>query len=328
MPFGICSAPEVFQHHMHQMIEGLQGVEVFVDNSVTVRFGETLKVATHNHDQNLRAFLQRCVEKWVKLNAEKVQLQLSKVSFIGHIATDQGLCADPSKVRAITEMPPPTDVAAVQRLLWMVQYLCTFLPHLSDLTKTLRDFAKKDNKCIWAPQQEAFKRLKDAVASTPVLRYYSLQDEVTLKCDASQAGLGATIMQNGQPVAYASRAFTSAETRYAQIEKELLTIVFACYRFEIYIYGRRGVHVEADHQPLEMITRKPLNSAPKHLQRMLLQLQKYSFIVHYKKGKQMYLANTLSRAYTALHWCLKWPVWITPQVSHYHQNGCTSSDMP
>ena len=165
-----------------------------------------------------------------------------------------------------------------------------------------------------------------------MLRYYSLQDEVILQCDASQAGLGATIMQNGQPVAYASRALTSAETRYAQIEKELLAIVFACDRFETYIYGRRGVHVETDHQPLEMITRKPLNSAPKRLQRMLLQLQKYSLIVHYKKGKQMYLADTLSRAYlrrhTALHWCLKWPVWITPQVSHYHQNGCTSSDMP
>ena len=305
MPFGICSAPEVFQRHMHQMIEGLQGVEVVADDFVTVGFGETLEVATHNHDQNIRAFLQRCVERGVKLNAEKVQLRLSKVPFIGHIATDQGLCADPSKVRAITEMPPPTDVAAVQRLLGMVQYLCKFLPHLSDLTKPLRDLTKKDTECIWDhPQQEAFKRLKDAVASTPVLRYYSLQDEVTLQCDASQAGLGATIMQNGQPVAYASRALTSAETRYAQIEKELLAIVFACDRFETYIYGRRGVHVETDHQPLEMITRKPLNSAPKRLQRMLLQLQKYSLIVHYKKGKQMYLADTLSRAYLPETHCI------------------------
>ena len=49
--------------------------------------------------------------------------------------------------------------------------------------------------------------------------YYNVNDEVTLQCDASQSGLGAALMQNGQPVAYGSRALTPAETRYAQIEK-------------------------------------------------------------------------------------------------------------
>ena len=68
-----------------------------------------------------------------------------------------------------------------------------------------------------------------------MLRYYNLADEVTIQCDASQSGLGAALMQNGQPVAYASRALTPPDTRYAQIEKELLAIVFACDRFEAYI---------------------------------------------------------------------------------------------
>ena len=74
-------------------------------------------------------------------------------------------------------------------------------------------------------------------------------------------------------------------------------IVFACDRFDAYIYGRREVNVETDHQLLEMIVRKPLNNAPKRLQRMLLQLQKYDLTVRYKKGKLMHLADTLSRAY-------------------------------
>ena len=130
-----------------------------------------------------------------------------------------------------------------------------------------------------------------------MLRYYNLKEEVTLQCDASQSGLGATLMQNGQPVAYASRALTPTETRYAQIEKELLAIVFACDHFESYIYGRDAVHVETDHQPLVSIVLKPLNSAPCQLQRMLLRLQKYNLLVKYKKGKEMFLADTLSRAY-------------------------------
>jgi len=103
-------------------------------------------------------------------------------------------------------------------------------------------------------------------------------------------------MQNGQPVAYASRALTPTETRYAQIEKELLAIVFGCENFEAYTHGRDVVQVETDHQPLETILRKPLHSAPSRLQRMLLRLQKFTLNVKYKRGKELFLADTLSRA--------------------------------
>ena len=89
--------------------------------------------------------------------------------------------------------------------------------------------------------------LKKAVMSTPVLHYYNLREEVTLQCDASQFGLGAALMQNGQPVAYAPTALTPGESRYARIEKELLGIVFACNRFEVYIFRRAVVHVETDY---------------------------------------------------------------------------------
>ena len=135
------------------------------------------------------------------------------------------------------------------------------------------------------------------VTRTPVLRYYNLKEEVTLQCNASQSGLGAVLMQNGQPVAYASRALIPAETRYAQIEKELLAIVFACDRFDAYVFGRDLVNVETDHKPLEPIFTKPQAATPQRLQRMLLRLRKYNLQVRYKKGKEMLLDDTLSRAY-------------------------------
>ena len=169
-------------------------------------------------------------EKCSTLNAEKVQLRKQSVPFIGHVATGEGLRVDPDKVKAIQgEMPTPKDVAAVQRLLGLAQYLSKFLPHLSDITKPLRELTRKETEWMWDhPQQKALDNLKQAVTSTPVLRYYHLKEEVTLQCDASQGGLGAALLQNGQPVAYASRALTATETHYAQIEKELLAIVFAC----------------------------------------------------------------------------------------------------
>ena len=305
MPFGISSAPEVFQRRMHEVIKGLQGIEVVADDFVAVGFGETLEQANRNHDDHLEVFLQRCDEKNLKLNVKKLKLRMQEVPFIGHIATAEGLSVDPHKVQAIMEMPQPEDVAAIQRLLGLAQYVSMFLPHLSDITKPLRELTQKDTEWTWGPaQQSALETLKKAVSSTPILRYYNLQEEVTLQCNASQSGLGAAMMQNGQPVAYASRALVPAETRYAQIEKELLAIVFACQHFESYIYGRDIVHIETDHQPLVSIVRKPLNSAPSRLQRMLLKLQKFNLKVTYKNGKSMYLADTLSQAYLPeVHTC-------------------------
>jgi len=104
------------------------------------------------------------------------------------------------------------------------------------------------------------------------------------------------LLQDNQPVAFASRALTDAETRYAQIEKELLAIVFACEKFNIYIYGR-VTHVQSDHKPLEAIFKKPISATTPRLQRMLLRLLKYQLRIEYTPGSHMYIADTLSRAY-------------------------------
>ena len=139
--------------------------------------------------------------------------------------------------------------------------------------------------------------MKKALTMTPALSYYDVMKPVVIQYDASDSGLGAALLQNGLPVAYSSRALTSAETNYAQIEKELLAIVFACEKFDQHVYGRDKVHVQSDHKPLEVIFKRPLVTAPMRLQRMLLRLQRYSLEVTYVRGSEMYIADTLSRAY-------------------------------
>ena len=125
-------------------------------------------------------------------------------------------------------MPDPTDKAGVQRLLGLAQYLSKFLPNLSDMTKPLRELTQQYTERCWDDAQNTMlNQLKEAVTHTAILFYYNLSDKVALQCDASQSGLGAAILKKGQPVAYASRALTSAETHYAQIKKELWAILFA-----------------------------------------------------------------------------------------------------
>ena len=116
-------------------------------------------------------------------------------------------------------------------------------------------------------------------------------------CDASEKGLGTSLLQNGQPVAFASRSLTLAEQNYAQVEEECLAIVFSCERFNQYLHGREMITVNTDDKPLVPIFTKPIHTAPKRLQRMLLRLQKYNLRVEYLPGSQMYIADMLSRAH-------------------------------
>ena len=135
--------------------------------------------------------------------------------------TDGGLKPDPGKIKAILEMPQPTDVAGVRRLVGFVNYLSKFLPMLSDVCEPLRKLTVKDAEWTWLDvHDQACARIKELVTKAPVLKYYEAEKELTVQSDASGTGLGAVLMQDGQPIAYASRALSEAEKRYAQIEKE------------------------------------------------------------------------------------------------------------
>ena len=117
--------------------------------------------------------------------------------------------------------------------------------------------------------------------------------------DASSRGLGAVLLQNGKPIAFVSKTLIDCEQRYANIERDMLTVVFGSERFHTYLLGKRFL-VQSDQKPLEIIHRKNLAAAPQRLQRMLLRLQPYDFELRYKPGKEMALADTMSRQPHAL----------------------------
>ena len=132
-----------------------------------------------------------------------------------------------------------------------------------------------------------------------MLGYYDAEKALTLQVDTSSTGLGAALIQKDRPIAYASKALAPTQEKYAQIEKELLAVVFGCAKFAENIVGG-DVTVESDNKPLEAIMKKPicLHVAPLRLQRMLVQLQRFPRInVVYKRGENLLLADALSRAH-------------------------------
>ena len=192
------------------------------------------------------------------LNSKKLELRRERVTFFGAEYSAQGMHPDPKKVQGITEMTVPKDKQQLQSFLGMVNYMGTFIPNLSHHTEPLQAMLKKDNTFHWEDQQtRSFQQVKTLIAkaNTTPLRYYDRNLPVTVQVDASLRGLGACLIQQNkgkdQLIAFASKSLTDAETRYANIERELLAIVFACQRFSTYLLGRSFV-AETNHKPLEM----------------------------------------------------------------------------
>jgi hypothetical protein len=290
LPFGISSAPEVYQQTMDQFFGDLEGVEIYLDDFFV--WGETRA----EHDQRLTAVFDRCVKVNLKLNASKCKFLLPELPWIGHVISFQQLKPDPAKVSVITAFKEPSSKEELQRLLGMVNYLSKFCEHLSPLTKPLRDLLKSDVEWVWDSSSALIlKSVKELVSTAPVLRLFDPKLPVTVSVDASPYGLGAVLLQAGQPIEFASRSLTDTQRRYAQIEKELLAVQFGMTHFHHYVYGNQ-VTVETDHKPLVGLVDKPIGLCFPRIQRMRLQLQVYSYQLFYRPGKELVLADTLSRA--------------------------------
>ena len=249
------------------------------DDILVYGCGETEEEAKVDHDNNLRALLQCARVRNLKFNKKKLRLRVSEIPYMGQVLCKDGLSPDPMKIKAIMEMTKPDNKKAVglQRLLSSVNYLSRFLPKLAEAAEPLQRLIVKDVPFHWESQQEqSFKNLKQLRCSAPVLKFYDMNNAVTIQFDASESRLGATLLQNGKPVAFASRALNRGEQNYVQIEKECLAVVLACERFNQYIYGRDYINVQSDHKPLVPIFRKSIFKVPKRLQRMLIRLRKFN----------------------------------------------------
>ena len=296
LPFGINSAPEHFQHQMQKILEGLDGVLCMMDDIVV--FGQSKE----DHDTNLHKCLERLSKAGVTLNKEKCKFHQSEIEFLGHIVGKSGIKADPNKISAMQDLEEPTDLKSLRRFLGMVNQLGKFLPDLATVTEPLRQLLSPKNVWIWSsPQKDAFQKIKQMLTSTPVLVPYNSTRPTKISADSSSYGLGAVLTQKQKdglwkPVTYASRSLTETEKRYAQVEKEALASLWACTRFQDYIYGIHFV-LETDHKPLvALLGNKSLDQIPPRIQRMKIRMLRYSYEIRHVPGKDLYTADTLSRA--------------------------------
>uniref|UniRef100_A0A5S6QB45 RNA-directed DNA polymerase n=1 Tax=Trichuris muris TaxID=70415 RepID=A0A5S6QB45_TRIMR len=296
LPFGVKSAPGIFQQIMDTMIAGLNGTVAYLDD--VLRVGRTLE----EHNRNLKAVLNRVMEFGFRIRPEKCQIGVKEIRYLGYIVNEHGRRPDPEKIAAIQRMPPPFDVQSLRSFLGMLSYYGVFVKQMRELRAPLDELLKKGASFIWSSEcQAAFEKAKLILKSDLLLTHFDPSIPVVVTADASSNGLGAVILHRfpdgkEKPIVRASRSLLPAEKNYSQIE-EALVLVFAVKKFHRMVHGRRFTLV-TDHQPLLAIfgCKKgiPVHTA-NCLQRWATTLLGYDFVLQYRSTSNFGHVDALSR---------------------------------
>ena len=263
----------------------------------------------------------------IVFNSAKCHISQPQIAFYGAVFTGKGMWLDPTKIQALQDLPVPDLQTKLQSFLGLSNYLQPFIPGLSNKTIFLwQQLSQWD----WNPSTDAaFQHLKAWICQTLLkvtLAYYDRSKPVVVQTDASKYRLGAALLQDGWPIAFASKTLTDIETHYANIERVCLSVCFGLEKFHTYIYGRHVI-AENDHKPLEMIQHTPIHAALPRLQWMLLCMQKYDYAIHYKPGKDMVLADCLSHFPSNSNY-LPIPLAQKSSMSSSHQLTWISFEVP
>ena len=307
LPFGLTNAPATFMHLMQQTFRQHldKFVLVFLDDILI--YSKTRE----EHEQHVRKVLDILRSNKLYAKESKCEFFRSEVEFLGHHIGRDGVKMMEDKVQAVREWPVPTKVQHVRQFLGTAGYYRRFIRNFSELAAPLSDLTKNDQPWQWGiQQQQAFDRIKEAMASGPVLVLPDPEKPFVVHTDASGFAVGAVLQQDQgqglQPIAFLSKKMLPAETRYPVHEQELLAIIHALRTWRHYLDGRKFI-VRTDHKSLKYLKTQPQLSGRQSRWKDIL--AQYNFDIEYVEGKDNVVADGLSRRFDHMH---SSEVWAEP----------------
>lgn len=297
LPFGVKSAPGIFQSIMDNLLAGMPFAMAYLDDIVIV------SRSIEEHAQHLKGVFSRIKDYGFRLRLEKCNFFMTSIKYLGVIIDSKGRRPDLAKIQAIAKMPPPSDVPTLRSFLGLINYYQVFVNNMRFIRQPFDELLQRDKRWSWSPKcQDAFIKLKDILQSDLLLTHYDPKLDIIVAADASEYGIGA-VLQHRFPdgsmkaVIHVSRALTPAERNYGQIEKEGLALIFAVKKFHKMLYGRHFMLL-TDHKPLLSIFANkkgiPAHTANR-LQRWAVILSAYDFSLEYRNTTSFGQADALSR---------------------------------
>ena len=296
LPFGVSAAPGIFQRIICELLAGIEGTVVWLDDLLVQ--GKTKE----EHDQPLMEIADRISKMGLRANPDKCEFYKDNLDYLGWHLDKDGKEPLRSRVSALLDAPAPQEIGELQSFVGKLNFYDKFLPHRATVCEPLYRLYDEGTAWRWgAKEQEAFDAAKEMLCSGDLLVHYDLDRELVLSCDASPVGLGAVLAhvfdEGERPIEYASRALNAAERNYSQIDKEALSIVFAVKKFHRYLAGRRFA-IYTDHKPLLGIFGKE-SKVPKivspRVERWMITLGCYDYDLRFRPGKNHGNADALSR---------------------------------
>ena len=305
MPFGLTNAPSTFQRLMNRILKPVlyESVLVYLDDIIV--FSKTVD----EHIEHITAVFKILAENGLKLKAKKCDFFKTKIDYLGHVVSSEGVAPDEKKVQSILNYPEPRNQKELSSFLGLAGYYRKFVRAFADMAHPLTSLTRKDAEWKWGDEQkDAFNRIKCCLTSKPILRYPDFTRDFIVHTDASGYGIGAVLAQMQRPpqsddssgetdevevvIAYTSKHLDDRQCKWSTTEKEAFAIVHAIDVFKPYLYGSKFT-VFTDHRPLEWLMSK--NEPSGRLARWALKIQEFNIEIGYRAGKHNQNADTLSR---------------------------------
>lgn len=292
LPFGLITAPEIFQRVIDEILCGCEGTHWYLDDIFVE--GETLE----EHDARLEKVMAKLKERGVQLNMDKCRFRVTELEFLGYKISESGIAPSEAKVEAIIAFRRPANEGEIRSFLGLANYLNRYIPHLATLDEPLRELTRKGVKFSWDSRHEtSFQAIKRAMSDVRILGFYDARDRTAVIADASPTGLGAMLVQTNRQghdrvVSFASKSLTATERRYCQTEKEALGLVWAVEKFQFYLLGRKFDLVTDCKALVYLFT--PRSKPCSRIERWVLRLQCFNYSIVHIRGDQN-AADALSR---------------------------------
>lgn len=296
MPNGACNSAGTLCEFLDNLFNGELEPDAF-------HFHDDFIICTETFEQHLLV-LGKVAERLEKarftISESKSKFVMKRVRFLGYVLDESGLQADPERIRPLLEYAQPKCVKDVRRLIGLAGWYRRFIDNFSAITAPITELTKKSTqKFEWTTAaNESFEKLKAALTTAPILAMPDYSKPFVIQCDSSLEGIGCVLIQgegeNERVIAYMSQKLTPAQRNWHTTERECYAVLAGVMKFRNYVEAGPTFTVITDHASLTWL--RNLKDPTGRLARWALQLQSFDYILKHRPGRELVVADALSRA--------------------------------